>query len=412
MCLRHPWPRVTGLLAFVSILALGCGDSKPQLAETSPQEVIVARPLKQKVADADEYPGRLKAINSVSIQPRVSGYITAIYFKDGQYVSGPDLLGGRPLGDKLFEIDPRPYKADFDVTQAQIRNAEALITQYRAEVDRNRRLDAERAGTQEALEKAVSNLGQAQASHGLAEAQAARQKLNVDWTLVTAPFSGRVSNRKVSLGDLVDPTTKLVDLVSLDPIYVYFDVDQSTIQRYRHQAEKGENPVQDVSQIAKAKIPIDIKLSGDKNFRLANPEDVENGLDIIDFVDPQVTTGTVPVRAILANPKKALAPGFTATVRVRSATPYEAILVAERAILTLQEERYVLVVNPETNVAERRVVELGRLFGQARVIQKWDEKKKTGLKGDELVIIEGVQYVRPGEKVTMHDGKMPEPVLE
>ncbi|HVW00088.1 MAG TPA: efflux RND transporter periplasmic adaptor subunit [Planctomycetaceae bacterium] len=384
------WRVVAGVLA-VGLLA-GCGTRNVPIVKPPPPEVTIALPIVREVHNRDEYPGRIQATASVDIRARVSGYITKINFVDGQEVKA---------GDELLEIDPRPYKADNDVALAKIDQTTAALAFGEKEVARYTELRKKGAGTQEDLDRAISSRDQAKADLALAKAQAEQTKLNLDWTTVTAPVAGRVSRHYVDLGNLVNGSpgtaTLLTTLVTEDPADVYFDVDERSMQRYLADAYKRTGQRRDLGKIAEVKIPVSVGLAGDVGFPHTG---------YIDFVDntSNVQSGTVKVRAVLPNPDRNLIPGFFARVQVRSGTPYEAVLVAERTIAAQQSMRFVMVVDDE-NVVRAREVELGRLFDGMRVITQ-------GLKPDEWIIVDGLQRARPGETVNPHKESMPQPLVK
>jgi RND family efflux transporter MFP subunit len=382
------WRVVAGAVS-VGLLA-GCGTRKVPIVKPPPPEVTIAQPIVREVHNRDEYPGRVQATASVDIRARVSGYITKINFVDGQEVK---------VGDELFEIDPRPYQADNDVALAKIDQATAALAFGEKELVRYTELRKKGAGTQEDLDKAISARDQAKADLALARAQSEQTKLNLDWTTVAAPVAGRVSRHYVDLGSLVNGSpgsaTLLTTLVTEDPADVYFDVDERSVQRYLADAYQRTGQRRDLGKIADVKIQVNVGLAGDVGFPHTG---------YIDFVDntSNAQSGTVKVRAVLPNPDRNLIPGFFARVQVRSGTPYQAVLVAERTIAAQQSMRYVMVVDDE-NVVRAREVELGRLFDGMRVITQ-------GLKPDEWIVVDGLQRARPGETVNPHKEAMPQPL--
>ena len=384
------WRVVANVLA-VGCLA-GCGTRNVPIVKPPPPEVTIAQPIVREVHNRDEYPGRIQATASVDIRARVSGYITKINFIDGQEVK---------KGDELFVIDPRPYEADNDVALAKIDQSTAALAFGDKEVARYTELRKKGAGTQEDLDKAISGRDQAKADLALARAQAEQTKLNLDWTTVAAPVAGRVSRHYVDLGSLVNGSpgsaTLLTTLVTEDPADVYFDVDERSVQRYLADAYQRTGQRRDLGKIADVKIQVNVGLAGDVGFPHTG---------YIDFVDnaSNAQSGTVKVRAVLPNPDRNLIPGFFARVQVKSGTPYQAVLVAERTIAAQQSMRYVMVVDDQ-NVVKAREVELGRLFGGLRVITQ-------GLKPGEWIVVDGLQRARPGETVSPHKEAMPQPLVK
>lgn len=376
------------LLAGLVVIA-GCGRADIKVVPTPPPEVIVSYPLVRTVTEMDEYPGKIDAVATVDVRARVSGYITKINFTDGQTVKA---------GDILLEIDPRPYQADYDIDMAKIEQVKAQLHLAKIEVARYTELRRKGASTQEDLDIAISKRDQATADLKLSEASARQKKLSLDWTKVEAPIDGRVSRQYVNIGNLVNgvagSATLLTTLVTVDPVYVYMDVDERSIQRYLRQAMERRNRPADVSNIADLEIPVSVALASEDGFPHRG---------FLDFVDNRTNpqTGTLKVRAKLPNPDRILVPGFFARAQIRSGEPYETILISERAIGSQQSLRYVLVVD-DKNIVNVRTVEPGRMIDGLRVIH-------SGLTAKDRIIVEGLQRARPGEEVKPHEEPMPEP---
>ncbi|HZT81563.1 MAG TPA: efflux RND transporter periplasmic adaptor subunit [Gemmataceae bacterium] len=382
----RPCPRLAGLLAALAAAA-GCGKPHPDLQPTPPAEVTVCKPIVRKVTDYDEFPGKVAARQTVEVRARVSGYLTKILFQDGDEVAE---------NKQLFEIDPRPYQADYDNGRAKVELAQARSRLADTEVKRNQPLVNKGAITPEDFDKLVAQQQEARAAVSAARAALEGLKLNLDWTKVNAPIAGKVSRRYVDVGNLVSGTvgsaTLLTTLVTVDPMYVYFNPDERALQRYKARAEKnGDKPV---ANVADARIPVRVGLATDTGFPYEG---------VIDFADNRVDprTGTIQVRAVVKNPERRLVDGYFARVQVPVSDPYPAVLVAERAIGTEQGERYVLVVSAD-NVVDRRAVKLGKLVGGLRVITE-------GVGPDDWVIVEGLQHTRAGETVVPHREPMPVP---
>jgi RND family efflux transporter MFP subunit len=354
----------------------GCRREPPAVASLPPPQVSVAAPLEREVVDFDEYTGRMTAVEEVEVRARVRGYLIKVNFTEGTEVK---------QGDVLFEIDPRPFQADLDAAKGQVAQWEAKLARAEADVVRNERLLPKGAASQKDLDTAIAERGEARAAIQSARAAVERAALDVEFTKVTAPISGRVSRAYVTKGNLVNAsgaeTTLLTTIVSLDPIYVYFDVDERALLRYQQGAREQVGGNDQPANVREAKIPVQLGLAA------------ESGLPhegVIDFADNRVDpqTGTIRVRGVFANANRVFTPGLFARVRVPVGDKYQAVLVPDRAIGTDQGQKYLLAVN-DKNVVEYRAVKMGRLHDGLRVIQE-------GIKPGELVIVNGIQRARPG----------------
>jgi RND family efflux transporter MFP subunit len=362
------------------LFALGCGHEPPGVASLPPPAVSVAPPLEREVIDYDEYTGRMAAVEEVEVRARVRGYLIKVNFTEGTEVR---------QGEVLFEIDPRPFQADLDAAKGQVAQWEAKLTRAEADVVRNERLLPKGAASQKDLDTAISDRGEARAAIQSARAAVERAALDLEFTKVTAPISGRVSRALVTKGNLVNAgggdATLLTTIVALDPIYVYFDVDERALLQYQQAARERAGGNNQAAGVREAKIPVNLGLANEAGFPYTG---------VIDFADNQLDsqTGTIRVRGVFANANRTFTPGLFARVRIPVGDKYQALLVPERAIGTDQGQKYVLAVNKE-NVVEYRAVKLGRLHDGLRVIQ-------DGLKPDDLVIVNGIQRARPGVSVT------------
>lgn len=374
---RRSWP-----FALLSLLS-GCSAPAPPVAETPPPPVTVSQPVVREVTDHDEYEGRIAAAKRVEIRSRVRGHLMKVNFQDGQIVKA---------GDLLYEIDPRPYQAALDEAHAQATSADASLELAKAELKRVRTLTSKGAASREELE--VTTATQATSAASLLKAKAAeeRAKLDLEYTKITAPIGGRISRTQVDPGNLVNAgggDTLLTTLVTDDPSYVYFNVDERALLKWRRdydKSAKGKEP----PDVKGMKIPVYVALEGDRGF----PQQ-----GVIDFADNRVnpSTGTVLLRGVLANPTHFLADGMRARVRVPVSDPHKALLITERAIGTDQARKFVYVVNAQ-NVVERRDVATDRSDGGMIAITE-------GLKPDDRVIVNGIQRVREGMAV------VPKPVV-
>src|SRR5215510_7079710 len=367
------------LLAVATCISIaGCRGGPPPLAATPPPGVSVALPLEREVTDYEEYTGHIAAVEEVEVRSRVRGYLVKVNFIEGAEVK---------QGDVLFEIDPRPFQADLDAAKGKVAQWEAKLARAEADVMRYERLLPKGAASQKDLDTAVADRGEARAAIQSARAEVDRAALDVEFAKVTAPISGRVSRANVTKGNLISgtETAPLTTIVSLNPIYVYFDVDERAMLRYQQAALKRAGGSAQVPNVREAKIPVSLGLAGEAGFPYEG---------VVDFANNQVNaqTGTMQVRGVFANANHALTPGLFARVRVSVGDKYQAMLVPERAVGTDQGQKYLLAVNDQ-NVVEYRAVKLGRLFDNLRVIQE-------GVKPDELIIVNGIQRARPGLTVT------------
>jgi RND family efflux transporter MFP subunit len=361
------------------ITALWCGSvvacSPAPPAAPPPPAVTVAPVLERPITEWDEFSGRLEAVNEVEIRPRVSGYIKRVAFAEGKEV---------PKGEVLFEIDPRPYEADLARAQAQLEQARTAAELAAREVARAEKLVNVQAISREEFDSRTSAAANGMASVRAAEAAVQTAQLNLEWTRVRSPIPGRVGRAEVTAGNLVQagpPTaTLLTNVVSLDPIYAYFEGDEQTYLKYIGLARAGTRPSsRDVRN------PIYMGLANEVGF----PHE-----GVVDFVDNQLNpqTGTIRARAVFSNKDRLFTPGLFARIKLVGSGRYRAALVQDRAIGTDQDKKFVLVLKPDTTV-EYRAVELGRVVDGLRVVT-------SGLSEKDTIVINGLQRVRPGMKVT------------
>ncbi|MBA3317888.1 MAG: efflux RND transporter periplasmic adaptor subunit [Gemmatimonadales bacterium] len=366
------WLAVAGGLVLPVAIA-GCGDPPPPPPPAPP--VTVAPVPEREITEWDEFTGRMEAVNTVQIRPRVSGYIRRIGFNEGNSVR---------KGQLLFEIDPRPYLADLARAEAELARARTGAELAGREVSRARRLVQVQAISREEFDTRTSAHAQGDADVRAAEAAVATAKLDLEWTEVRSPISGRVSRAEVTAGNLVQAgppdATLLTTVVSLDPMYVYFEGDEQTYLKYVALARDGSRP-----NSRDNRSPVHLGLANEEGF----PHE-----GYIDFVDNQLNpeAGTIRIRAVFANKEQKFTPGLFARIRLVGSGKYSAKLVVDRAIGTDQDKKFVLVLKPDSTV-EYRPVQLGRLVDGLRVIT-------SGLKPGEKIVINGMQRARPGTKVT------------
>jgi multidrug efflux system membrane fusion protein len=351
-------------IAAALIAAAGCRSDAAQDAgqEQGPPpapQVSVAEVVSKEVRNWDEFTGRVEAVESVEIRPRVSGYIDEVRYTEGAEVA---------KGDVLFVIDQRPYRAELARVEAELARARAQYELARSEMNRARKLLETRAISQEEHDQRIAIASQTQAGVAAAEAALETARLNMQFTEVRSPISGRTGRAWVTAGNLVNSgETILTTVVSLDPVHVYFEGDERIQQRYSQTARRGDG-----------RNPVMVGLSNEQGF----PHE-----GYLDFVDNEVdtSTGTLRGRAVLDNPNRIFTPGVFARVKLIGNESFDALLVDERAILTDQDRRYVYVLGPD-NTAQRRDVQPGRLVDGLRVIRE-------GLAAGDRVIVHGVQKV-------------------
>jgi RND family efflux transporter MFP subunit len=361
-----------GLPLLLAALA-ACSDEQEHAPP--PPKVDVLQPVAREVLDWDEYTARLEAVESVEVRPRVSGYLQAINFEDGAMVK---------KGDCLFEIDPRPYEAKLRHAEADLAASIARLGLAEKNLARSADLIRTHAISQEEADVRASNVEQAKAAVLQSRAAVDAARLDVEYTRLAAPISGRIGRRLVTEGNLITggvgtQGTLLTTIVQLDPLYVYFEADERSYLKYMHLAERGERPTSREFQH-----PVWIGVADEEGF----PRE-----GLMDFVDNQLDrgTGTMIGRALVANPDLLLAPGLFARLRLPGSGPYSAVVVPDEAVGNDQARKFVWVVNGE-NKAELRNVTTGPLLDGARVIRE-------GLTRQDWVVVAGMQRVRAGGPV-------------
>ena len=378
------WHR--GLFLAVTGVVSGCGSNAPPVMENPPPAVSVSQPVEREVVDYDSYEGRMGAVQKVEVRARVRGHLAKVGFQDGQMVKE---------GDPLFEIDPRPYKAALDAAAAQVASAEANLELAKTEYARTAVLVRTKAVSDTELTVWKAKQATAAAERLRALASVEQAKLDLDFTKIAAPINGKISRSQVDVGNLVNAgggETLLTTITSVDPMYVYFNVNERSLLRYRKTFRKDKTENDKEVAIKDLKIPVEIALEGEAGYPYKG---------VIDFADNRVDpgTGTIQVRGVLPNSSRILDAGMRARVRVPVGSPYKALLVTDRAIGTDQNVKYLYVVGAN-NVAKRRDVQLGRMTDDLRVIEK-------GLNPGDKVIINGIQRVHPEMTVDPKPGEMP-----
>ena len=359
------------LVGTAAALSFNSEAAKPQTVVTAPMQVTVAAVVERPVIEWDEFSGRVEAIEYVEIRPRVAGTIDVIHFKEGQLVR---------KGDLLFTIDPRPFQAELARAEAEQAQAQAALELARTELARTQRLIEEHAVAQRELDQRSNAMLEAQARLKAAEAAVMSARLNLQYTAITAPVSGRVSRAEITVGNLVGSglnTPPLTTLVSVSPVYVSFEIDERTYQRYAARGASGNANV--------GNIPVAIGLDGEQGYpHQGHLQAFDNRVD--------TTSGTIRVRAVLDNPKGLLTPGMYARVRTGGGGLAPAMLIDDKAVGTDQDKKFVMVVGAD-NKAVYRAVELGPMVEGLRVV-------RSGLQPGERVIVSGLQRVRPNDTVT------------
>jgi membrane fusion protein, multidrug efflux system len=373
-------------LTFLFLVFQSSCDSKtPEVAAMPPAPVSVSQPIEREVIDYDDYEGRVAAVKTVEVRARVQGQLTKVFFTDGQMIK---------QGDQLFQIDPRPYQALFESAKAHREAANASLALAKSEYARITRLVNSAAASREELETWRAKQGSAVADRQGAEAEMQKAQLDIDFCDIRAPISGRISRTLMTEGNLVNPAggdSLLTTIVAVNPMYVYFDVDERALLRYRREYAKVEKA--DLEEdIKKLKIPFALAIEGDNDYSMHGT---------IDFVDNRVSrgTGTIQVRGVLNNVGRLLDDGLRARVRVPVSDPYKALLITDRAISSDQTLKYVYVVSTD-NIVERRDVVPDRMFDGLISI-------KSGLTPREWVIVNGILRVRAGAKVDPKPVPMP-----
>jgi RND family efflux transporter MFP subunit len=361
----------------VASIAVGCGGG-PEVKAPPLLEVSVSQPLQEPVQEALEFTGRTRAIESVELRARVTGYVTKVAFTAGALVNA---------GDLLFEIDPREYQATVLRQEGEVARLRAQLARAESEVARNTALRPSGAASQRELERAVAERGAAEGELKAKIAQLELAKLDLEFTRVTSPIAGRVSQAEVTQGNLVVVGASggplLTTVVSIDPIYVDFDGDERALIRLRKEQIARDGKASPENAQANA-APVLVALADEEGFPHKGS---------IDFVDNQVdpSTGTIRVRAVLPNTNSLLTPGLFVRVRLPVGESRPGLLVTDRAIGTDQDRKYVLVVN-DKNVVEYRQVKLGALQGGLRTVSE-------GIAPGDWVVVNGIQRARPGVTV-------------
>jgi RND family efflux transporter MFP subunit len=346
-----------------------------------PAEVMVSAPVTGMVTDYVDFPGRIEAVNSVEIRARVTGYLEKVYFKEGADVE---------QGDLLFEIDSRPYEAELARAEGAVIQSEGRLTRLNGDFERAAALQSKGALSKEEYLRIAGDRTEAQGALKVNEAARDLAKLNLSFTQVRAPLSGRISRRAIDPGNLVKADdTAVTTIVSLDPVYAYFDLDERTTLLLKRLIREKK-----IEWSLDAGWPVLMGLADEVGFpRTGEINFAENRVD--------ADTGTWRLRGRFDNADHSLPPGLFVRIRLPFGAPHEAILIAEEALGTDQGQKYVYVVGDE-NKAEQRRIKVGRLHNGLREVLE-------GLGTSDRIVVNGLQRVRPGGEVKAQDVPMPTP---
>ena len=360
----------------------GCGQQPAASAPPLPQ-VTVAKPIQKKITEWDEYTGRFEAVATVEVRARVSGFVDSIHYSDGQIVK---------QGDLLFVIDQRPYKLAVDQSKADVERAKAKLEIANSDVERAVPLVNNQTVTQREYDTRKSVQRDAAGQVASAEAALKQAELNLEWSEVRAPISGRASNHRVDAGNLITGgstnATLLTTIVTIDPIRITFDGSEADFIRYLRLAKAGARP-----SSRDAQNPVAVRLADEKDFSHTGH---------MDFVDNAVNpkTGTIRGRAVLDNKDGLLTPGFFGRMRLYGGES-DALLIPDSAIASDQSNKVVFAVADDGTVSMKRV-ELGPIVDGLRVV-------RSGIEANDSIVIDGLQRARPGQKVKADAGKIEAP---
>ena len=374
--------RAGTLFAAFALLALGSGcdqgnSTQAQLQQKSaPPIVAVSQPIAREIVEWDEYTGRFDAVETVEMRARVSGHLTEVLFKDGQRVK---------QGDLLFVIDRRPFERALEQAQAELFAANTKVENANLDIIRGKPLVERKIISDKTFDDRMSIVRDAQAAVKVAEAKVRSAELDLSFTRIDSPITGRISRTLVTAGNWISAgsvsgATLLTTIVSEDPIYIYFDVSENNYIKYKRLAERGV-----AAGAAEPGAPVEIGLPDERGFPHRGR---------LDFLDNRLDQGTATLRAraVIANAAGLFSPGLFARVRVTGTAPYAALLLPDEAIGTDQTNKFVYAVGEDGSVS-RRNVRLGPMHEGMRVV-------RVGLAPADWVIVRGLQRARPGGKVT------------
>lgn len=366
-----------GLFLLGSIAAIvlsACGNPQAANEPEAPAapEVSVAKVVSERITEWDEFTGRLQAPETVNLVPRVSGYIEQVHFTEGALVN---------KGDLLVQIDPQPFAAEVARLKAELQSAQSALALAESEYQRAEKLSVARAISAELLDTRLASKQQTAANVASVKAALHRAELDLSYTRITAPISGRVSYALITAGNYVNAgQSQLTSLVSTDKMYAYFDVDEQSYLKYLRLSEDGKRAD---TRDATAN-PVYMALADDSDYQ---------HMGNIDFVDNSVNqqTGTIRIRATFANSDNSLLPGLFARIKLVGSDSYQGILIDEKAIGTDLNNKFVLLVNAE-NQLEYRAVKLGEKVNGLRIVRE-------GLSANDKIVVNGLQRVMPNIQI-------------
>lgn len=361
-----------GGIAAVVLSACGQPEAANQAEAPPAPQVTVAQVVSERITEWDEFTGRLQAPETVNLMPRVSGYIDQVHFTEGALVN---------KGDLLVQIDPKPFAAEVARLRAELQSAQSALELAESEYQRAEKLSVARAISAELLDTRRASKQQTAANVASVKAALHRAELDLSYTRVTAPISGRVSYALITAGNYVNAgQSQLTSLVSTDKMYAYFDVDEQSYLKYLQLSEAGKRAD---TRDATAN-PVFMALANDSDYQ---------HMGNIDFVDNSVNqqTGTIRIRATFANHDNSLLPGLYARIKLVGSDSYQGILIDEKAIGTDLNNKYVLLVNAE-NQLEYRAVKLGEKVNGLRIVRE-------GLSANDKIVVNGLQRVMPNSQI-------------
>lgn len=361
--------KCTVLLCFV-----GCGKQKNAPRSSAPSKVIAARVVCKEIIEWAEVPAQLAPVEKVEVRPRVSGYVDNITFQAGDIVR---------KGDLLFVIDNRPYQAALDVAQGRLAEAEAQAKENAVNLDRVRNLFSKNLAARQDVDAAIARQNESKARVDTAEGLVGAARLDMTYTQITAPITGRISEEKVTVGNVVEANQTLAQLFSVDPIFAYFNVDEKMVLRNQRANQSSGAQV--------ASVPVYLAVGEKGNFG-------REGL--VDYVDSKfdATNHTILVRALFSNARRDLIPGESARLRFPATPIHPAVLISDEAVVSDRGLDFVYVVAPDGRAKATRVA-LGGLIESLRIV-------RSGLNCDDMVILEGLLNIRPGSLVSITEGDM------
>jgi RND family efflux transporter MFP subunit len=386
LMIRSTRTLLAAVLIVVAPVLASCGQGPQQGAAPPPPKVTVAKPAKRTIVDQDEYVGRFVPVDIVEVRARVSGYLDKVHFSDGQIVK---------QGDLLFTIDKRPFQNTLDQARANLETAKSNVEFTQADLARGQQLLRDRTISEQIFQQRAQQFRNAQAGVAANEAMVRQAELDLEFTELRAPITGRIGDRRVTQGNLVTGgtggnTSLLATIVSIDPIRFEFTFDEASMLRYERLA-RGNNAADVTGRDSTTAVRL--KLIDEQDF---------THYGRMDFIDNVIerATGTIRGRAQFANADGLFTPGMFARVQVPGSAPYQALMVPDAAIGTEQARKFVYVIDGE-NVARQRYVALGQLVDDLRVI-------KDGLSENDRVVVNGLMRARQGQKVTPEEQAGPQ----